>query len=167
MSAVLQDELVGKRHAIRRGDFMVLYGLARLVPSGSMTALAVAIGYRYQRLAGTVVVLFAMIAPGFTLMVLLTIAYELLVGTPVMRVLELTLMPAAVALVVVSTFRLGAEFFTFERRKVMYVPSVELLLVIGGGAGVLAFGFNPALLLLAGGCVGAVLIRQVESEDHA
>jgi chromate transporter len=106
MSAVLQDELVGKRHAIRRGDFMVLYGLARLVPSGSMTALAVAIGYRYQRLAGTVVVLFAMIAPGFTLMVLLTIAYQLLVGSPVMRVLELTLMPAAVALVVVSTFRL-------------------------------------------------------------
>jgi chromate transporter len=167
MSAVLQDELVGKRHAIRRGDFMVLYGLARLVPSGSMTALAVAIGYRYQRLAGTVVVLFAMIAPGFTLMVLLTIAYQLLVGSPVMRVLELTLMPAAVALVVVSTFRLGAEFFTFGRRKAMYVPSVELLLVIGGGAGVLAFGFNPALVLLAGGCIGAVLIRQFESEDHA
>jgi hypothetical protein len=49
----------------------------------------------------------------------------------------------------------------------MYVPSVELLLVIGGGAGVLAFGFNPALVLLAGGCIGAVLIRQFESEDHA
>ena len=27
---------------------MTLYGLARLVPSGSMTALAVAIGYRYR-----------------------------------------------------------------------------------------------------------------------
>src|SRR4051794_6255014 len=81
MSAVLQDELVRKRQAIGRGEFMVLYGLARLVPSGSMTALAVAIGYRYQRLLGTAVVLLAMIAPGFSVMVLLTIGYTLLVGS--------------------------------------------------------------------------------------
>jgi chromate transporter len=167
MSAVLQDELVRKRHAISRGEFMVLYGLARLVPSGSMTALAVAIGYRYQRLAGTLVVLFAMIAPGFTLMVLLTIAYTLLVGSTIMRVLNLTLMPAAVALVVVSTFRLGAEFFTFSRWRTVSVPSVELLLVLGGGLGVLVFGLNPALVLVAGGVVGAVLIRQSASEDDA
>ena len=52
MSAVLQDELVRKRQAIDVAEFMALYGLARLVPSGSMTALAVAVGYRYQGIAG-------------------------------------------------------------------------------------------------------------------
>ena len=40
MSAALQDELVRKRQSMARGEFMALYGLARLVPSGSMTALA-------------------------------------------------------------------------------------------------------------------------------
>jgi chromate transporter len=171
MSAVLQDELVRKRRAMGRGEFMALYGLARLVPSGSMTALAVAIGYRYQRWLGTVVVLLAMIAPGFSLMVVLTVGYTLLFGSPVMRVLSLTLMPAAVALVVVSTFRLGSEFFTFERRaflrsgRTLLVPSVELGLLVAAFVAVLAFGMNPAFVLVAGGVVGALVIRDTAAEN--
>src|SRR5947207_123626 len=169
MSAVLQRELVHKRRAIGRGEFMVLYGLARLVPSGSMTALAVAIGYRYQRLLGTVVVLLAMIGPGFGLMLVLTFAYTRLADSPTMRVLGLTLVPAAVALVIVSTFRLGTEFFTLARvglfGRSVRVLSVELVLVLVGATCVLVFGFNPALVLLAGGLIGALLIRPERAED--
>jgi chromate transporter len=170
MSAVLQRELVSKRHAIGRGEFMVLYGLARLVPSGSMTALAVAIGYRYQSFVGTLVVLLAMIGPGFSLMVVLTVLYTLLIDTPLVRVLGLTLVPAAVALVIVSTFRLGAEFFTLARisrfGRSLHVPSVELLLVVAGAAGVLLLGVNPALVLVGGGVIGAALIRPGGGESE-
>jgi chromate transporter len=150
MSAVLQDELVRKRQSIARGEFMALYGLARLVPSGSMTALAVAIGYRFQRLPGTVVVLVAMILPSFILTVLLTVAYTLLANSPALTVINLTLVPAALAIVVVSAFKLGREFFA---------PSLELALVFAGGLSVLIFGLNPSLVLLAGGVIGALAIR--------
>jgi chromate transport protein ChrA len=92
VSAVLQDELVHKRRAIGRGEFMV----------------------------------------------------------------NLTLMPAALALVVVSSFRLGREFFT---------PSLELGLVLGAGAGVLLLGLNPSLMLLAGGLIGAIALRQPTVEE--
>jgi chromate transporter len=155
MSAVLQQELVYKRQAMERGEFMVLFGLARLVPSGSMTALAIAVGYRYQGFAGTVVVLLAMILPGFILTVALTFAYTLLAGSAALRVVNLTLMPAALAIVAVSAYRLGSEFFT---------PSLELALAIGAGVGVLVFGFNPSLLLLAGGLIGAIALRDSGSE---
>jgi chromate transporter len=159
MSAVLQDELVARRRAIARGEFMALYGLARLVPSGSMTALAVAIGYRYQGWPGTVVVLLAMILPGLTLMVLLTVVYGLLAGSPALRVINLTLMPAALALVVVSAYKLGREFFT---------ASLEPVLILGGGLGVLLFGINPSVLLLTGGLIGALAVRHDDStEDRA
>jgi chromate transporter len=150
MSAVLQDELVLRRKAMARGEFMALYGLARLVPSGSMTALAVAIGYRYQRLRGTVVVLAAMILPAFVLTLVLTIAYTLLAASPVLPVINLTLVPAALAIVVVSAYRLGQEYLR---------PSVELVLIFAAGVSVLVFGINPALVLLAGGLVGVVAIR--------
>ena len=156
MSAVLQDELVARRRAIARGEFMALYGLARLVPSGSMTALAVAIGYRYQGWPGTVVVLVAMILPSFILTVLLTIAYGLLAGSAALRVINLTLMPAALAVVVVSSFKLGREFLT---------PSLELLLVLGGGLGVLVFGLNPSVLLLSGGLIGALAVRHDDATE--
>jgi chromate transporter len=150
MSAVLQDELVRKRQAIARREFMALYGLARLVPSGSMTALAVAIGYRYQGWIGTLAALSAMILPGFTLTVLLTVVYTLLANSTGLKVINLTLMPAALAIVIVSAFNLGREFFT---------PSLELVLVIAGGASVLLFGLNPSLVLLAGGAIAAVGLR--------
>jgi chromate transporter len=156
MSAVLQEELVHKRQAITRGEFMTWYGLARLVPSGSMTALAVAVGYRYRGIPGTVVVLLAMILPAFILTVGLTVAYTLLVGSPAMSVVNLTLMPAALAVVLVSAFRLGAEFFT---------PGLELVLAIAAAVGVV-LGLNPSVLLLAGGLIGACALRDRSTEDR-
>src|SRR5579859_3956720 len=114
MSVVLLDELVRKREAMARGEFMALYGLARVVPAGSMTALAVAIGYRYQRLLGTVLALTAMILPGTVLMLALTIAYTLLAAGPAQRVINLTLVPAALAIVVISAYRLAEEYLSLS-----------------------------------------------------
>ena len=150
MAAVLQDDLVRKRQVMERSEFMTLYGLARLVPSASMTALAVGIAYRYQRLKGTLVVLLAMILPAFIMTVLLTVAYTLLVGSPAMRVANVTLLPAALGIVAVSSYRLAREFLT---------PSLELCLAILAGIGVLAFGVNPSLLLVGGGVIGAFALR--------
>jgi chromate transporter len=154
MSAVLQDELVRKRQAIGRGEFMALFGLARLVPSGSMTALAVAIGYRYQRLPGTLVALTAMILPAFLLTLLLTIAYTLLAQSPAFGVINVTLVPAALAIVLMSAYRLGQEFLS---------PSLELLLIPAAVVGVLVVGINPAIVLLLGGGIGAIGIRRRSS----
>ncbi|MBV9326556.1 MAG: chromate transporter [Chloroflexi bacterium] len=158
MSAVLQEELVHKRQAMPRREFVALFGLARLVPSGSMTALAVGIGYRYQRWLGTVAALTAMILPGFVLTVLLTVVYTLLANSTALRVINLTLMPAALAIVVVSAFNLGREFFT---------PSLELGLVIAGGVSVLLFGLNPSLVLLAGGAIGAIALGNRDDTRQA
>jgi len=115
-----------------------------------MTALAVAMGYRYRGLPGTVVVLLWMILPSFAL-TLLPIAYPLLSNSAAFHVLNLTLMPAALAIVIVSAFGLGREYLR---------PSIELALMLGGAASVLIFGWNPALVvLLAGGANGGFAIR--------
>jgi len=156
MSAVLQDELVRKRQAIGRAEFAALYGLARLVPSASTTALAVALGYRYQGGLGTVVALLAMILPGCILILLLTVAYTLLTGSSAFGVVNLTLIPAALAVVVVSAWRLGREVIT---------SWLELVLAVVAGAGVLLLGINPSLILLAGGLIGAFALRGGSAED--
>jgi chromate transporter len=154
MAAVLQADLVRRRRVMERGEFMTLYGLARVVPSASMTALSVAIAYRFQGIPGTLVALVAMILPGFSLTVLLTVAYTLLVGSAALRVINLTLLPAALGIVAVSTYELAAEFLR---------PSLELVLAILACIGVLAFGLNPSLLLVTGGVIGALVLRPRES----
>jgi chromate transporter len=146
MSAVLQDELVRKRQAMPRGEFMALFGLARLVPSGSTTALAVAVGYRYQGWPGTFVALAAMILPGLTL----------LSGSRAFRLINLTLTPAALAVVVVAAWSLGREYVS---------PSLELVLVVAAAAAVVLFDVNPSLVLLAGGAIGALAMRRREEPE--
>ena len=150
MAAVLQDELVRKRQAIARSEFMAIFGLARLVPSGSMTALTVAIGYRYRGLRGTVVALAGTLLPGLALTVGLTLAYTLLRDTAAFRILNATLIPAALAVVVVSAFGLAREYLA---------TPLEPLLMLGGAIAVLYFDANPSLVLLAGGVIGAIAIR--------
>ena len=87
----------------------------------------------------------------FTLTVLLTIGRELLQGTPFFPLLNLTLMPAALAIVIVSTTRLAQEFLNL---------SVEPLLAAAAAIGILVFHVNAPLLLVAGGVVGAFTIRE-------
>ncbi len=149
--SMLLDELVEKRRAMPRHEFILLWGLGRIVPAGSIAALAVAIGHQFQGYPGTLVALVAMVLPSFTLTVLLTIAYQAVAGSPLFAIVNVTLMPAALAIIVVTSFRLLREFA---------FPSLELVLAAGGFLAVLLLGLNPTVVLVIGGLVGALGIRR-------
>ena len=156
--AVLEEEFVTKRNAISRDEFLTTYGIGRIVPSGTMTALAVAFGYRFGGVLGTVVALIAMVLPAFVITVGLTAAYVYIQGTAAFDVLNVTILPAALALIVVAAFRLG--------RPILH-PSFELLLAVAAFVGAFVFDLNPALLLIAGGLIGAVVLSLTEQDEHA
>lgn|GEM_PF-1499549 len=149
--AVLEQELVTRRRAVDREEFLRLYGLGRIVPSGTMTALAVAYGYRFAGLPGTVISLTALVLPALVLTVALTAAYGLLHRQAwLSELLPVTILPAALAFIVVAGVRLGREVFR---------PSRELLLAAAAFAGAAVLHLSPVLLLLAGGVAGTVLFR--------
>ena len=61
--AVLEEELVDKLRAVTKDEFLTIYGIGRIVPSGTMTALAVAYGYKFCGMSGTVIALDPNIPP--------------------------------------------------------------------------------------------------------
>jgi len=147
--AVLEQELVTRRQAVDREEFLRLYGLGRVVPSGTMTALAVAYGYRFAGLIGTVIALCGLVLPALVLTVALTAAYGLLQQHRwLLDLLPVTILPAALAFIVVAALRLGRDVFR---------PSRELLLASGAFLGAAVFHLNPVVLLLAGGVAGMLL----------
>ena len=148
----LEDELVERRGAVTRKEFLTIYGIGRIVPSGTMTALAVAYGYKFGGLPGTVIALAALSLPAFVLTIALTIAYHYLRNSRLFDLLPVTIMPAALALIAVAALKLGKDVFH---------PSREL--IMAGGAFALAFflRLNPALILLAGGVLGAFALQKV------
>lgn len=143
--AVMEDELVTRRKAISREDFLTYYGIGRIVPSGTMTALAVAYGYRLGGFWGTVIALTAMVIPAFVLTVLLTMLYQVLKSTNLLAWLEVTVLPAALAMILAAAIKLGKDVFR---------PSLELILATACFAAVFFFKANPAVVLLAGGVTG-------------
>ena len=154
--AVLEDQLVSKRAAVSRKEFLTIYGIGRVVPSGTMTALAIAYGYKFGGMFGTVIALAALALPAFVLTIILTVAYHYLRNSRLFDLIPVTIMPAALALIVVAALKLGKDVFR---------PSREL--VVAGAAFALALflRLNPALLLLAGGVLGAFALRNVEEKQ--
>ncbi|GIV95461.1 MAG: hypothetical protein KatS3mg057_0118 [Herpetosiphonaceae bacterium] len=145
--AVLEDELVTRRKLIAREEFLTTYSLGRIVPSGTMTALAVAFGYRFGGLFGSLVALVALVLPAFVMTVALTIAYAFLRDGPLFTLLPVTILPAALAFIVAAALRLGKDLMR---------PSLDLLLAVSALSGALFLDINPAILLLAGGAIGIV-----------
>lgn len=154
--AVLEDELVSKRRVVSKEEFLTIYGIGRVVPSGTMTALAVAYGYKFCGLSGTVIALTALSLPVFVLTVAMTIAYRYLRNSRLFDLLPVTIIPAALALIVVAALKLGKDVFR---------PSRELLVACAAFALALFLRLNPALILLAGGAVGAFVLQKVEEEN--
>lgn len=156
--AVLEDELVTKRKALSREEFLTDYALGRIVPSGTMTALAAAFGTRFGGFPGSVIALGALILPAFTLSVIFTAAYVRLAGATVPDLVPVTVLPAALAFIVAAALRLGRD---------MTVPSIEALLAAAAFIGAFVFRLSPALLLLAGGIASAIVLSFTEHQENA
>ena len=147
---LLQEELVTLRRILPDKELLTLWSIGRIMPSGTMTAVAVAVGHRLCGFAGTVVALVAMILPGFVCVVVLTIAYGWLAHGAVLDYIDATLLPAAVGIIVISAVRLGRPIFR---------PSRDLVFAAIACVGAAMPNVNPAVVILAGGIAGAFLLR--------
>ena len=155
--AVLEDELVTRRKIISHEDFLALYGLGRIVPSGTMTALAVAYGYRFGGWVGTAIALVALALPAFIITIVLTILYGLFKSTNFVDWLQVSVLPAALGFIVLAAFRLGSTIYRVPR---------ELILAVLAFVAVQFFPISPSIVLVAGGLVG-VLLFHFEKEEEA
>jgi chromate transporter len=155
--AVLEHELVVRRRLIDRDEFMAIYGIGRIVPSGTMTALAVAYGYRFGGHVGVVLALSGLVLPAFVLTIALTVAYGVLSRGPWMDLLRASLLPAALGLIVSAAIRLGRPAAGF---------GLETGLAVAAILAAVALGANAALVLVAGGVVGAVFLGADEKGER-
>ena len=151
--ASLQAELVERRRALSREEFLTVYSLGRIVPSGTMTAIAVAFGHRLGGWPGTFVALAGLTLPSFTSTLALAIAYTSLRDSRAISLLPLTILPAALALVVTAAVSLSRTIA--GSRPDMILAGAALI-------GSAALHVNPAILLLLGGGIGALLMRPSE-----
>lgn len=151
--AVLEREFVEERKIMTREEFLTMYGIGRIVPSGTLTALAVGYGYKYKKLIGSITAVVALILPGFTLTIILASLYTTLKGTVIFDFMNISILPAAVGLIVLAALNLGKE---------VYNSPILLIFAFAAFIATLVFNINPSIVLIAGGIFSIVLLRKVD-----
>ena len=150
ITGLLMDELVERRRLMTRPQFLSLYGLARILPGGTLTAHAIGLGYRFGGPLGSVVALAGVALPVLVPTIGLAALYGQLTGSTLLELVPVTLLPAGVALLFGAVLQMGKEVVR---------PSLELGIAVVGLVGGLYFGVHPGVLLMAGGAVGAIFLR--------
>jgi chromate transporter len=150
ITGLLMDELVERRRLLTRPQFLTLYGLARVLPGGTLTAHAIGLGYRFGGPLGSVVALAGVSLPVLVPAIGLAALYEYLRGSPLLEFVPVTLLPAGVALLFGAVIQLGKE---------VAKPSLELAIAVVGLIGGPIFNVHPGILLMLGGVAGAIFLR--------
>lgn len=149
--AALDREMVERRRLVSREDLMTVYALSRVVPSGTMTGVAIAYGHRFAGFPGTVAALAGLVTPGASLTILLTVGYAALRNSTVLPVLAATVLPAALAFIVAAAVRFG---------RVIPRPSLDLVVAAASLIAAAFFQLHPFAILLTAGVVGVLAFRE-------
>jgi chromate transporter len=152
----MQEQLVDKHRFMSKKEFMALYAVGRVVPSGTVSALSIAIGYKYKKFPGIFLALLGVMLPGFTLTLLLAAMYTFFKQSHVFEIINYSIMPAAVGLIFIAALNMGKDTFHSPLLISFVVASFVLSVFMG---------VNAAVVLLAGGFIGTIIFSKIK-EGH-
>ncbi|MHB1417075.1 MAG: chromate transporter, partial [Chloroflexota bacterium] len=148
---VLERKLVSSRKAIAKEEFLTYYALARVVPTGTQTALAVSLGRHFAGIGGSIVAMAGLLTPVFVTTVALTVGFTYLHAASAAEILPRTVLPAALALIAVGAISMGRSIVGIKRESALALAAFLTAWFLR---------LPPGLVLLMGGFVGMVIFRQ-------
>jgi chromate transporter len=106
--ALMQEELVERRHWLSREEFLDLIGAANVIPGPNSTEVAMHIGYVRARWQGLVVAGVCFIVPAALIVGVLAAIYVRFSALPATNVILATVSPVVIAIVLQAIWKLGA-----------------------------------------------------------
>lgn len=155
--ASLQDEFVEKKKLIGKEEFLTTYAMAKIVPGGTIGAIAVAFGNKYKGVPGSILAITALTIPGFTLTVVLCMLYFWLKNSEIFTYVNASVLPAALGLIVVGVLGLAKD--------VIKSPLLISFALCSFSA-VYFFKLDPSLVLIAGGILAAFIITVIRRDKN-
>jgi chromate transporter len=147
--ALIEEEVVRKRHWITRQQFLDTLGAANLIPGPTSTELAINIGFVRAGWAGLCVAGASFILPAGLITGTFAWAYVRFGALPQATSVLMGIKPAVVAVIAVAIWRLGKTAIKNAGLGVLGALALAAFF----------FGLNPILILFAGGALG-MLVRQ-------
>ena len=148
--AIMEDDLVMRRHWLTREHFMDMLAATQLVPGPNSTEMAIHIGYVHQGLAGLILAGACFIMPAFLIVLALSIFYVAYGALPAVGALFYGIQPVIVAIVIQATYRLGRSALKSNGLRALGLAALIATLLAP---------FDPVWVIVGGGIVGLALAR--------
>ncbi len=152
----LREQFVKNLKIVDDAEFMAIWGLARIVPGGTIGAIAIALGYKCKKIWGALVAITALTIPGFSVALILSILYTPLKGTVFFSYMNEAVLPAALGLIVLAIINLGRDVFTSQILIVFSIVSFAASFVLH---------LNPTFILLGEGFIAGLILTRKEKKD--
>ncbi len=150
--AMMEDEIVNRRHWLERSQFLDLIGATNLIPGPNSTEIAIHVGYLYGGIAGLFLAGFCFILPAVLMTAVLGWIYIQYGSLPQIAPILAGIKPIVIAIIIGALYRLGKKaIFKHDRSPILWTIAVGVVIL-------LFLGLNQIIALLLGGLLGAVLL---------
>jgi chromate transporter len=154
--AMMEDEVVRRRHWLSREDFLDLLGATNLIPGPNSTEMAIHIGHRKAGWPGLLVAGSCFILPAALIVTAFAWAYVRYGSLPEVTAVLYGVKPVIIVIVLQALWSLGRAAIKTKFLAAVTVTGIALSLL----------GVNELLILFGGGIVvgfGRLLVQQVKS----
>jgi chromate transporter len=152
--AMMEEEVVRRRHWVSREKFLDLLGAANLIPGPSSTEMAIFIGYLCKGWAGLLLGGFCFIVPAVIFVTGLAWAYVQFGNLPQVTWLLSGVKPVVIAIILQALWQLGRK--AVKNRFLGALAIIDMILSF--------VGFNIPVLLFGTGVISGM--RQGLIQDH-
>ena len=155
--AMIEDEVVRRRHWISREKFLDLFGAANLIPGPSSTEMAIFIGYLHGGWIGLLLGGVCFILPAAIIVTLLAYAYVQFGSLPQALGLLYGVKPVIIAIILQALWSLGHSAVKTKFLAAMGVFALILSIL----------GINPLIIILGIGSVTGLsgLVRRIRRNE--
>lgn len=156
MIAIIEREIVDKRHWIGREDFLDLLAVVQSLPGILAVNIAVAVGDKIKGWRGSVAAALGTILPSFTIILAIAVflTADAIMTDPTLSAIFKGIRPCVVALIVAPV--ISAARSAHLNRYTAWVPAAVALLIWSG----LPVISNPILYIVLGGLAGYLLFER-------
>lgn len=149
--ALVERDLVDSRRVLTREDITESLTYTRLLPGSTVVQIVSYLAYKLRGWPGSAIATVAYILPSAVVMALLAAGYLAASSLPAIGPAVTGLTAAVVGVLLATTYRIGKRNITLQQ------PLTVVIAILAFVAGTV-LGLNVALIAIAGGLVGVLLL---------
>ena len=162
---LIRQAVVDRHRWMSEHDFTRSWAVCQIAPGINLLGLTILVGWRLARVRGVLLTLFGLLAPSFTITVLMTALYRQIQDWDAVQSAVRGIIPGTVGLGLLLALRMARPLLSESRREGRSSLTLSAVLLVGSGA-LVALTWVPVVSVLWGTGFVAALFHWRRGTAH-